>query len=42
MFHHDPDRSDATLDEFAKIYCEPGKFGATEVFYAREGMEIEL
>ncbi len=42
MFHHDPDRSDAALDEFAKIYCEPGKFGDTEVFYAREGMEIEL
>lgn len=42
MFHHDPDRSDATLDEFAQIYCEPGKFGATEVFFAREGMEIEL
>ena len=42
MFHHDPDRSDATLDEFAEIYCEPGKFGDTEVFFAREGMEIDL
>lgn len=42
MFHHDPDRSDETLDEFAKTYCEPGKFGDTEVFFAREGMEIEL
>ncbi|MGB3209213.1 MAG: MBL fold metallo-hydrolase [Desulforhopalus sp.] len=42
MFHHDPDRSDDTLDELAKIYCEPGKYGETEVFFAREGMEIEL
>jgi ribonuclease BN (tRNA processing enzyme) len=35
------DRSDATLDELAKIYCEPGRFGDTEVFFAREGMAIE-
>ncbi len=42
MFHHDPDRSDDTLDELAKTYCEPGKFGNTEVFFAREGMEIDL
>lgn len=42
LFHHDPDRTDATLDELATIYCQPGKYGATEVFYAREGMEIEL
>ncbi|GAB6192956.1 MBL fold metallo-hydrolase [Desulfocastanea catecholica] len=42
MFHHDPDRSDAQLDELAKMYCQPGKFGDTEVFYAREGMEIDL
>jgi len=42
MFHHDPDRSDTQLDELAKMYCQPGKFGDTEVFYAREGMEIDL
>lgn len=42
MFHHDPDRTDDSLDELAKIYCEPGKFGDTEVFFAREGMEIEF
>jgi len=42
MFHHDPDRTDESLDELAKIYCEPGKFGDTEVFFAREGMEIEF
>lgn len=42
MFHHDPDRTDDTLDELAKIYCEKGKFGDTEVFFAREGMELIL
>lgn len=42
LFHHDPDRTDATLDELAKIYCEPGKFGETEIFFAREGMELDL
>lgn len=42
LFHHDPDRSDDELDEFAKTYCESGKFGDTEVFFAREGLEIVL
>ena len=42
MFHHDPDRTDESLDEYAKIYCEPGKYGDTEVFFAREGMEIKF
>jgi phosphoribosyl 1,2-cyclic phosphodiesterase len=42
LFHHDPDRSDAALEEFSKVYCQPGKFGATEVFFAKEGMEINL
>jgi len=42
LFHHDPDRKDAALDELAKIYCVPGKYGPTEIFFAREGMVIEL
>jgi phosphoribosyl 1,2-cyclic phosphodiesterase len=42
LFHHDPDRSDATLDELSTTLCLPGKFGDTEVFFAREGMEINL
>lgn len=42
LYHHDPDRADATLDELSDIYCEPGKFGDTEVFFAKEGMEIDL
>lgn len=42
MFHHDPDRSDDDLDELEKIYCQQGKYGETEVFFAREGMEFVL
>lgn len=42
LFHHDPDRTDAALDQLAEVYCQPGKYGATEVFFAREGMEIEF
>jgi phosphoribosyl 1,2-cyclic phosphodiesterase len=42
LFHHDPDRADETLDELAEIYCQPGKYGSTKVFYAREGMEIDI
>jgi len=42
LFHHDPDRTDATLDELAELYCEPGKFGDTEVFFAREDTEFVL
>ena len=40
LFHHDPDRTDAQIDEMAKTYCEPGKYGDTEVFFAAEGSEI--
>ncbi len=42
LFHHDPDRTDAKLDELAEHYCTAGGDGETEVFYAREGMVIDL
>ena len=42
LFHHDPDRADARLDELAEIYCLPAQPGITEVFFAREGMEFLL
>ncbi|MCK5071516.1 MAG: MBL fold metallo-hydrolase, partial [Desulfocapsa sp.] len=42
LFHHDPDRTDAQIDEMAKDYCEPGKYGDTEVFFATEQTEIIL
>ncbi len=42
LFHHDPDRTDQQLDEMAATYCEPGRYGDTEVFIAREGQVVEL
>lgn len=42
LFHHDPDRTDQQIDEMASIYCEPGRYGDTEVFFASEGQVIEL
>ena len=42
LFHHDPDRSDDELDAFAKTYCDSEKNGQTEVFFAKEGVEIIL
>lgn len=42
LFHHDPDRTDDQIDELTKVYCDPGKYGDTEVFFAREGIEIDL
>lgn len=42
LFHHDPDRTDDQIDELAKLYCEPGRYGDTEIFFAREGMEIDV
>ncbi len=42
LFHHEPVRTDAQIDELAEKYCNPDYTGETEVFFAREGMEIEL
>lgn len=42
LFHHDPDRTDQQIDEMAGTYCEPGRYGQTEVFFAREGQLVEL
>jgi phosphoribosyl 1,2-cyclic phosphodiesterase len=40
LFHHDPMRTDGQLDALADEYCTANK--GTEVFFAREGQEIEL
>lgn len=40
LFHHEPVRTDTQIDELANKYCDPTD--DTEVFFAREGMEIEL
>jgi phosphoribosyl 1,2-cyclic phosphodiesterase len=42
LFHHDPDRTDDQLDALAETYCRPGAYGDMEVFFAREGLEIDL
>lgn len=43
MFHHDPDRSDESLDQLSSRLCgNAGVKGTTEVFFAREGMVVEL
>lgn len=42
LFHHDPDRTDEQIDELAKTYCEPGKYGDTEIVFATERSEIIL
>jgi len=39
LFHHDPLRTDDQLDELTSRYCTGS---APEIFFAREGMEIEL
>ena len=42
LFHHDPLRTDDQLDRLADNYCQAGKYGSTEIFFAREGMIVEL
>lgn len=42
LFHHDPDRTDAQIDEMAQRYSRPGGDRGMEVFFARERSEIEL
>ncbi len=42
LFHHDPDRTDDQIDEMAETYCQPGRYGDTEIFFAQEGMDLEL
>lgn len=42
LFHHDPDRTDKQIDELAKTYCEPGRYGDTEIVFATEGSELTV
>ena len=41
LFHHDIQRTDDQLDALAEKYCRPPG-GDTEIFFAREGMVIDL
>ncbi len=42
LCHHDPLRSDSQIDELAKTYCCREVAGQLQVFFAREGMEVEI
>ena len=42
LFHHDPMRTDAQIDELAEMFCGSQNTGNTEVFFAREGMQLEI
>jgi phosphoribosyl 1,2-cyclic phosphodiesterase len=42
LFHHEPVRTDAQIDGLVGKYCNSDYTGDTDVFFAREGMEIEL
>ncbi|MFH1147547.1 MAG: MBL fold metallo-hydrolase [Pseudomonadota bacterium] len=42
LFHHEPVRTDAEIDELAKRFCRSDYTGDVEVFFAREGMAVKL
>ncbi|UCF93758.1 MAG: MBL fold metallo-hydrolase [Desulfobacterales bacterium] len=42
LFHHEPTRTDAELEVLSRKYCDPENGGPMEVFFAREGMQVEL
>jgi phosphoribosyl 1,2-cyclic phosphodiesterase len=42
LFHHDPMRSDEDLDTMIKRFCNHGKVGEMEVFFAREKMSVNM
>jgi phosphoribosyl 1,2-cyclic phosphodiesterase len=42
LFHHDPMRTDAQLDDLAERHCNSQDKDSIEVFFAREGMQVEL
>jgi phosphoribosyl 1,2-cyclic phosphodiesterase len=42
LFHHDPGRTDAEIDALTPFYCRRDGADGLDVFFAREGLEIEL
>lgn len=42
LFHHEPIRTDDQLDALANTLCKPVKVDGPSIFFAREGMQIEL
>jgi len=42
LFHHDPTRTDTQIGELEEKYFNGKDLGDTDIFFAREGMRIEL
>ena len=42
LFHHDPMRTDDQIDALSEKYCAAAGQGGTEIFFAREGVELEI
>jgi phosphoribosyl 1,2-cyclic phosphodiesterase len=42
LFHHDIQRTDDEIDDLASVYAQPSTGSQMEVFFAREGMTIDL
>jgi len=42
LFHHDPERTDAQLDALASVFCKRDLAGGIDIFFAHEGMRIEI
>jgi phosphoribosyl 1,2-cyclic phosphodiesterase len=42
LFHHDPDRTDAEIDALADTYANRSTQNGMEIFFAREGQQINL
>ncbi len=42
LFHHEPVRTDDQIDELTEKHCSREHTGDTDIFFAREGMEIAL
>lgn len=40
--HHDPLRSDSQIDALSETYCSRAFTGNMEIFFAREGMQVEI
>jgi ribonuclease BN (tRNA processing enzyme) len=42
LCHHDPTRTDAQIDDLSEIFCSKAFAGDMHVYFAREGMEMEI
>ncbi|MFX0117623.1 MAG: MBL fold metallo-hydrolase, partial [Candidatus Hodarchaeota archaeon] len=42
LFHHDPMRTDAQIDQLFGTHCAPDRSDHMVVFFAREGLEVKI